>query len=240
MARRAIVPTGASCRCARPWPPTSRALARPVDTRPRTSPYEPGGKPVIGKFLLSAREPGRRGPLPEPGLPYLRVADRVPRRQWPCPTASSRADDDFPLDFDAIEAPSRRARERSFLTTCRTPRGPNALRPRWRPGRALPEARPRWCSATRLTSTSVTRANLSRSPRCPAWPSARDPLHVLQEVRHDRLAPGRRDRAREVIAVIATLNVNEESLPEPLRPVRRSGGPHGRPERSAAHRLGPA
>ena len=39
----------------------------------------------------------------------------------------------------------------------------------------------------------------------------RHPLHVLEEVRDDRLAPGRGHRAEAVIDVIAKLNVNDES-----------------------------
>ena len=45
-------------------------------------------------------EPRRRGALPQPRLPDLRVADRVPRRRGACPTATSRAATDYEIDLD--------------------------------------------------------------------------------------------------------------------------------------------
>ena len=64
---------------------------------------QPGGKPTIGKFFLTLLNPGRRGALPQPGLPHLRVADRVPRRGAPCPIATSRASDTFTIDLDHLK-----------------------------------------------------------------------------------------------------------------------------------------
>ena len=60
----------------------------------------------------------------------------------------------------------------------------------------------------------------------------RHPLHLQQEVRHDRLAARRRIGPKELDRVIATLNVNEETLHEPLRAVGRRRGAHRRPERA--------
>ena len=42
---------------------------------------EPGGKPVIGKFILALMNPGDEVLYPNPGYPDLRVADRVSRRR---------------------------------------------------------------------------------------------------------------------------------------------------------------
>ena len=71
---------------------------------------QPGGKPTIGKFFLALMNPGDEVLYPSPGLPHLRVADRVSRRRAqtvPVPRGRAHLHD---RSRPRCEARSRRAR----------------------------------------------------------------------------------------------------------------------------------
>ena len=67
-ARPATAPTPASRSCARRWPTTS-PLARRSRYAPENVAIQPGGKPVIGKFILALMNPGDEVLYPNPGYP---------------------------------------------------------------------------------------------------------------------------------------------------------------------------
>ena len=132
-ARPATAPTAASRSCARRWPRRSRA-PHGLRLGAENVAVQPGGKPVIEKFLLALVNPGDEVLYPNPGFPIyesqieFQGATAVPYGFVPGP-------DNFLLDFDAIEAPSPRAPGRSSSTTCTTPpaRSARAARSkRWR------------------------------------------------------------------------------------------------------------
>ena len=101
-ARPATAPTPASRRCARRWPPMSSASH---GTRPGPAERRHPARRQAGDRQVhpGPHEPRRRGPLPQPRLPDLREPDRVPRRGGAARTATSRAAENFELDFEAME-----------------------------------------------------------------------------------------------------------------------------------------
>ena len=78
-----------------------------------------------------------------------------------------------------------------------------------------------WRSATRSTSTSSTTASTCRSPRCPAWPSARSPSAAGQDLQLHRLE-GRLGHRAPGLAAVRTA------------PVRHLRGRHPVPPRGRA------
>ena len=184
-------------------PPLREALAADVGashgvaSRRANVVIEPGGKPVIGKFILALMNPGDEVLYPNPGYPIyesqiefhggVRAALRLRRgtrrlrarlrRTGAQVTPRTRL-----LVFNNLQNPT--GAESS-------PAGARARR------RVRARATTSWCSATRPTGTSATPAQAARSRRCRAWQERmRHPLHVQQEVRDDRLAPRRGHRTR--------------------------------------------
>ena len=118
-----------------------------------------------------ARRSGRRGSRAGPGLPDLRVADPVRRRD---------AGPDPDPDVERLPARCRRAgdadhapdaRHRRQLAGQPDRRRPDPERPR-ADRRRSPSSTTCGSSPTRSTAASCTTApSTSRSPRCPGWPS---------------------------------------------------------------------
>ena len=133
---------------------------------------QPGGKPVIGKWLMAAMNAGRRGPLPQPRLPHLQLLHRVRRG---CRRAVRVRGRGRPLRH-------RHRRHRAAHHAAHAPAHPQ--RPAQPHGRrvhvprsstASPRSRSSTtcsCSATRRTSTCASRVRASRSSRARACGSA--------------------------------------------------------------------
>ena len=162
----------ASCRCARRWPPTSAPRTGSSWARENVA-IEPGGKPVIGKFILALMDPGDEVLYPNPGYPiyesqiefhggvakpygYVRRARTTSSSTW------TRSSAQVTPQHQAahLQQPAEPHRRRELAG-----------------GAGAPRRVRRWpttcsCSATRPTGTSATRDAAGRWPRCPAWPSA--------------------------------------------------------------------
>ena len=145
---------------------------RGVKATPEMVVVTPGGKPIMFYVILALIDPGRRGALPEPRLPDLRVDDPVHRRgagagapaRGEGPRARRRPADRQDHAEDAAHRPQLPAQPDGRDH----PRG-GAARDRRRRGRST--ASP--SSPTRSTRRSSTRGSTSRSPRCRAWSRSR-------------------------------------------------------------------
>ena len=151
-----------------------RGRDRPQGFRRDPGPRRRGPRRQAGHVL---RHPGpgrrgRRGHLPGPGLPDLRVDGQLRRRQ-------GRALPDPP--GERLPARPGRAAPRSSRLG---PGWSSSTRRRTRPAASRPATTSRGSPPspasttsrswpTRSTAASSTRASTSRSPRCRAWPSAR-------------------------------------------------------------------
>ena len=123
-----------------------RRLARPRPTGRRTSPSQPGGKPVIGKFILALMNPGDEVLYPNPGYPIYESQIEFHGGVGPA-LRLRRGRENFELDFDALEAPGHAAHAAAHLQRPAEPdrrrelaRGARArrrVRPAARPRRAL-------------------------------------------------------------------------------------------------------
>ena len=181
--------------------PLREALAADVgashglELGPENVAIEPGGKPVIGKFILALMDPGDEVLYPTPGTPSTRARSSStaasPSRTATCPA---------PRTSSSTGTRSRRRSARrpssSSSTTCRTPPAPRARRPSSSASRSSSLANDLLvlCDEAywdiRYSGQQPVAGFAARHGR-----ALRHPVHVQQEVRHDRLAPGRRRRA---------------------------------------------
>ena len=120
------------------------------------------------------RRGGRRGRLPGPGLPDLRVDDPLRRRRRRCPCAI-REENDFRLDLDELERLVDRPDQADHHQLAREP---DRRRAHARAtSSAIAELALRITtspsSPTRSTAASSTTASTSRSRPCPAWSTGR-------------------------------------------------------------------
>ena len=184
------------CRCARRSRPTSAPPAASTYTADNVS-VQPGGKPVIGKFLWPLMNTGDEVLYPNPGFPiyssFIEFVGGVA-----VPYGYVDAGDRYAIDLDAIE---RRITPRTRLLILNDLHNPTAAECTAGGARAAsPSSR---CEHDLLVLSDeayfdVRFEGASRSivSRPGMQERTRHPLHVLQEVRDDRLAPGRRHRAQ--------------------------------------------
>ena len=177
--------------------------------------------------------PGDEVLYPNPGYPDLRVADRVPRRRRGALRLPRRRRTALSSTSRPSRPPSRRARGCSILNDLQNPLGAECS-PAELERLAELVLQPRPAGALRrgllrhpLRGPEPSLASLPGHGR-----AQRDPLHVLQEVRHDRLAPGRGHRAARGHRRDRQAQRQRRVLPQPLHPVRRPRGSHRRPERA--------
>ena len=132
---------------------------------------EPGGKPVIGKFILTLMNPGDEVLYPNPGYPIYESQIEF-HGGVAVPYGYLETDKGFAIDFDALEAAITPRTRLLVLNDLQNPLGAECAPAELERLAELVLAHDLWCSATRPTSTSATRAAAPRWPRCPAWPSA--------------------------------------------------------------------
>ena len=230
-ARPRTAPTPASPRCARLWRPTSAPPAA-SPTRADDVSVQPGGKPVIGKWLMAAMNMGDEVLYPNPGFPiYASFIEFV--GGVAVPYGYVDAGDRYAIDIDAIE---RRITPRTRLLILNDLHNPTAAE----------------CTSEELDRIAeialkhdllvlsdeayfdVRFEGASRVDRlAPRHAGAhRHPVHVQQEVRDDGVAPGRRDRPQGHHRHHHAHEREHGVVPQPLRPVRRPRGAHRRPGRA--------
>jgi aspartate/methionine/tyrosine aminotransferase len=132
---------------------------------------QPGGKPVIGKFIQTVMNPGDEVLYPNPGYPiYESQIDyhggkAVPYRYIETPTG-------FALDMQGLES---LITPRTRVLIYNNLQNPLSCESSAREMAAGPAGRRTTCGCcpTRPTSRCATRARAPRSHRCPGWPSAR-------------------------------------------------------------------
>jgi aspartate/methionine/tyrosine aminotransferase len=78
------------------------AASRGLELGPQNVVVEPGGKPVIGKFLLSVMDPGDEVLYPNPGYPIYESQIEF-NGGVALPYGYVEGDADYELDFDALE-----------------------------------------------------------------------------------------------------------------------------------------
>ena len=173
-------------------------LARARTTRWTTSPSSRAASPSSASSSWPLMNPGDEVLYPNPGYPIYEIADRVPRRHAPCRTATARARTTSRSTWTRSSGSSRRARGCSSSTTSRTPPAPRLAGGTRARGGARAPARP-----ARAVRRGVLRHPLQRHQPLARLAAGHggahpDPLHLQQEVRHDRLAArrGRRAQAR--------------------------------------------
>ena len=139
---------------------------------PENVAVQPGGKPVIEKFLLTLMDPGDEVLYPSPGFPIYEsqieflggVAKPygfVPgERRTSCSTSTPS------------KPPSRPGPSCSSSTTSTTPRARRARTRRSRRSPSSPSSTTSTCSRTRRTGTCATPGGAGRSRPCPACRSA--------------------------------------------------------------------
>ena len=138
------------------------------DTGPTNVVVQPGGKPVIGKFLQAVMNPGDGVLFPTPAIPSTRARSSTTAG----PSMPYRYEQTAP-DSRSTSIISRRitpaTKVPSSTTTCRTRSAARARPTRWRPLPTLAiAARPLGAQPTRPTSRCVTPARAARSRRCRA------------------------------------------------------------------------
>jgi aspartate/methionine/tyrosine aminotransferase len=109
-ARPATARTPASRSSARPSPPTSPPATAPLRRRERR--VQPGGKPVIGKFLQAVMNPGDEVLYPNPGYPIYESQIEY-HGGTALPYGYVEVEDGLRLDLDAIERLDHPARPAS-------------------------------------------------------------------------------------------------------------------------------
>ena len=159
-----------------------RAVARGAGRRHRRRPrasssgpanivVQPGGKPVITKFIQTLMNPGDGVLYPNPGYPiYESQIDYFGGR--PLPYRYHETPTGFGIDLDQLRELAPQARLLIY-NNLQNPLGARARRRRWPRSPAWRWSTTCGCCPTRPTSRCATRARRRRSPRCRAWPSAR-------------------------------------------------------------------
>ena len=193
-AGRTTARRSASPSCARPSP-TSRQRVRGIRRRPGQR-----GRHARRQADHVLRDPGpdrggRRGHLPGPGLPDLRVDDPLRRRHAGALRAARG--ERLPLRRRRAARAGHARDEADHLQLAPQPDRRRADARRHRPpsptSRASATSRS-W--PTRSTAAASTRASTSPSPRCPGMAERTIVLDGFsQDLRHDRLAAGLRDLA---------------------------------------------
>ena len=178
----------------------------------------------------------RRRAVPQSRLPDLRVAGRLPRRARPALHLHPRRG---PVPH---RPRLRAARRRRHHARADRQRAAQSHRRRCQPGGVGVARRP----GPRPRPVGAVRRSLHRHPLRRQQPLHRrirrhgrahgDRLHVLQEVRHDRLAAGRRGGAGTGRRHHHQDQHQRRVVHQPVRATGRRGGAAGRPERVRAYR----
>ena len=169
--RDALLPRGRACpSCARRSRASCRARAAST-VAPERVLVANGAKPILFFTMLAACEPGRRGDLPRPRLPDLRVGDPLGRRDAGADAAARGAR--LPLRRRRARGAAQRPHEARHPQLAAQPDRRRARRrDLGRPPSSSAHARP-GCSRTRSTRGSSTTASSPRSPACPGCSSGR-------------------------------------------------------------------
>ena len=192
---------------------------------------QPGGKPVIEKFLLTLMDPGDEVLYPSPGFPIyesqIEFLGGVAK-----PYGFVPGERNFLLDFDAIEAAITPRTKLLIFNNLHNPTGAESPDEEIA---ALAELALRHDLYVLGGRGLLGRALLGAEQvdRLPAGHGRADrhPLHVQQEVRDDRLAAGRRDRPKGPHRAHRHLERQPGVVHHALHPVGRRRGAHRRPVR---------
>ena len=192
---------------------------------------QPGGKPTIGKLILALMNPGDEVLYPNPGYPIyesqIEFHGGVAK-----PYSFIEGDDNFALDMEGLEASLTEKTKILIVNDLQNPTGAECSdRGAGAPGQDRHRARPGGAGGRGLL-----RHPLRGQEPLPGQPARhggahRDPLHLLQEVRHDGLAAGGHHRPEADRRRGRQAERERRVLLEPLHPVRRRRGPQGRPGR---------
>ena len=197
-ARRGLDPLRPAARPARAARGDRRGPQRPArrsTVDPANVVVTPGAKPIMYYAITGPRRPGRRGHLPGPGLPDLRVDDPLRRRARRCPSRSARRTTSASTWTSCARWSPTRTRLIIFnrphnptggVLDPRRPRGHRRHRHRARhPGPGRRDLRPhRLRGRARLDRLAARHGRAHDRPR-----------RLLQDVRDDRLAARLRDPA---------------------------------------------
>ena len=201
---------------------------------------QPGGKPVIGKFILALMNPGDEVLYPSPGYPIYESQIEF-HGGVAVPYGYLEGEHGFLIDLDALEAAITPRTRLLILNDLQNPMGAE-------------------CSAAELGHLAelVLRHDLTvlcdeayfdirysgASASLASLPGMAERSVILYTFSKKFAMTGWRLGAaigpRGIIEVIAKLNVNDRVLSQPFHPVRRRRGPHGRPEWSSPDHLDPA
>ena len=187
--RDALRPVGRAARAARGDRRAHREDARHPG-RARRGRGDAGGQAHHVLRDHGAREPGRRGDLPEPRLPHLRVGDQLRGREAGADPAP-RGDR---LRLRPARSSSGASRSKTKLIIINSPENPTGgvlapedARPHRRDRAPLPRAR---CCPTRSTGASSTTGEFASIASLPGMKTSdHHPGRLLEVLRDDRLAP---------------------------------------------------
>ena len=198
--------------------PLREALAADVgashllELAPQNVAIEPGGKPVIGKFILALMDPGDEVLYPNPGYPIYESQIEF-HGGIAKPYGYVEGADNFELDFDQTR---KRDHAQDTPAHLQQPAEPDRRRKHddgaGAPRRAGTRKRPGRAERRGLLGHPLLGRQPRPSPRCPAWASARVILYTFSKkfaMTGWRL--GAAIGPSEYIDVIARLNVNDES-----------------------------
>ncbi len=196
---------------------------------PENVAVQPGGKPVIEKFLLTLMDPGDEVLYPSPGFPIyesqIEFLGGVGK-----PYGFVPGERNFLLDFEAIEAAITPRTRLLIFNNLHNPTGAES------PDEEI-EALAELAVKHDLFVLSdeaywdVRYSGREHVDRVAAGHAGahRHPLHVQQEVRHDGVAPGRRDRAEGAHRAHRHAQRQPGVVHHALHPVGGRRGAHGRP-----------
>ena len=167
---------------------------------------QPGGKPVIGKFLSAVLDPGDEALYPNPGYPIYESQIEY-LGGIAVPYGYVESDSAYTLDMDRIRAAITRTR--AGLQQLPQPHRRPVLSPRdGRVGRTRPAPRPLGAQRRRLSRDALRRRTALH--RQLARHAERTASSTPAQALHDRLAH-QRPSAPKVIDAISKLNTNAES-----------------------------
>ena len=127
--------------CGRPSPPTSTPRTGAA-TRAENVAIQPGGKPVIGKFLLALMNPGDEVLYPNPGYPIYESQIEF-HGGVAVPYGYLEGEKGFVIDLEALEAAITERTRLLVLNDLQNPLGRRVLaRGAGAPGRARRATRP--------------------------------------------------------------------------------------------------
>ena len=203
--------------------------ARGVDYGPQHVAVQPGGKPVIEKFLLTLMDPGDEVLYPSPGFPIyesqIEFLGGVAKPYGFVPGGKN-----FLLDFDAIEAAITPRTKLLIFNNLHNPTGAESPDEEIRgAGRPRPEARPVRAVGRGVLGRAVLRPEQVDRVAARHAGAHGHPLHLQQEVRHDGVATGRRDRSGGPHRAHRHPERQPGVVHDALHPVGRRRGAHRRP-----------